>query len=473
VKRASAALATAVILVGLIPGTVSAGRVDRGHDHYAFFGCDAPIDGGFVSTFIEHSTLSEFTFATLNVWLDPDEPFVADPTVFGSADAVDLTDDGTTIEVNAVIPTFDQEGNPEGDAELTISVARTGDTRLILPEPGKTNNNDKTNGLEEQLEGSGSLTWDGSEIELPQCSGVVGDIDFFRTNPHAFVTANRGVSINCDWEADPVFAGFFATDDGFGYGADAFLQTSEVSLFTISAPPGSVTESGLDATFELDNSETAVATATFTPVGSPVDSTHVGATFHTKVTEQSLAPDGSIEFSTGDTFQIDDEHCDAVAFESHSTVSQSSGPKARRAPPNDSPEDAIALHVGSRLNTSNVGATPDPEFPIDTCPQGIFDGFGRTLWYSIEGTGGPVTIDTAGSGIDTLIGVYVPTDSGFEEIACIDDVELEPVGSSYQAALTIDTEEGVTYYVQVGGFFRSPFADPTEAEAGRIRIRVR
>ena len=50
---------------------------------------------------------------------------------------------------------------------------------------------------------------------------------------------------------------------------------------------------------------------------------------------------------------------------------------------------------------------------------------------------------------------------------------FEPVGSTFQAALTVDTEEGVTYYVQVGGFFRSPFADPSTAEVGRIRIRVR
>ena len=133
------------------------------------------------------------------------------------------------------------------------------------------------------------------------------------------------------------------------------------------------------------------------------------------------------------------------------------------APVNDVPEGAIALKPGSRLNTMNVGATHEPEVQIQTCPEGFCDQFGRTLWYTIEGTGGPVTIDTAGSNIDTLIGVYAPTDAGFEEVACIDDVEFEPVGSTYQAALTIDTEEGVTYYVQIGGY-RFPF---DEAAIGR------
>ena len=327
-KRVYAALATAAILLALIPSAVQAGRVDKGHDHYAFFGCDAPIEGGFVSTFIEHSTLGEFSFASLNVWLDPDLPFETDPTSSGSTDAVDLTDDGATIEANAVIPTFDLEGNPQGDAELTITVARTGDTRLILPESGKTNNNDKTNGVEEQLGGSGTLTWDGSEFALPECFGVVGDVDFFRTNPRG--SRPRTVASASIASGIPIRRSLasLARTTGSAYFADAFLQTEEVSLFTISAPPGSITESGLDATFELENSESAVATATFTPLGSPVASTHVGANFHSKVTEQALVPDGTIEYSTGDSFAIDDEHCDAVAFESHSRRPRS--PAVRR-----------------------------------------------------------------------------------------------------------------------------------------------
>ncbi len=470
-KRAFAALATAAILVVLVPGAVSAERVEKSHDQFIFAGCDAPIEGGSVSGFLEHTTAGEFTNMGASVWLDPDTPF-GDATASGATDAVDLTDDGTTIEAHASFPTFDIDGNPAGDADLTITVARTGDIRAILPEPGKTNVNDKTTGFEEQLQGSGTLTWDGSEYALPECSGVVGDIDFFRTNPRAFVFANSGVGINCEWHSDSVDTFLSVTDDEFGYFADLFRDTAAGPVFTIDAPPGSVTLGGLDATFELDNSESAVATATFTPTGSPVTSTLVGATFRTKSVEQALVPVGSIEFSTGETFVIDDEHCDAVIFENHSTSSRPCGPQALRAPANDGPDGAIALSLGARFNTSNVGATPEPEAPILTCPGGFSDNFGRTLWYTIEGTGGPVTIDTAGSGIDTLIGVYVPTDAGFDEIACIDDVEFEPVGSTFQAALTIDTDEGVTYYVQVGGFFNF-FQDASSAEAGRIRIRVR
>ena len=470
-KRLCAALASGLILIAMLPSAVTADPVSKGHDQYLFAGCDAPIDGGFVSAFVESSTAGDFQVIGVNIWLDPDVPFETDPTAFGAAESIDLNDDGTTIEAHATFETFDVDGNPMGDAELTITLARTGDIRPILPAPGKTNVNDKSSGIEQGVAGSGTLTWDGSEFDLTECGGFVGDVDFFSTNPSAFVSSNAGVSITCFWETDTAVAGFGATEDGFGYFADAFLETDEIALFTIDAPPGSVTESGVDAAFELENSETAVATATFTPTGSPVTSTPYGANFRTRLTEQALVPDGLIEYSTGDSFVIDDEHCDAVSFESHSTSSQPKGPKGGPAPSNDGPEDAIALSPGARLNTSNVGATPEPEFQLLTCPEGFFDSFGRTIWYTIEGTGDPVTIDTAGSAIDTLIGVYVPTDEGYEEVACIDDVFFEPVGATYQAALTFVAEEGVTYYVQIGGFFL-PFDDPTSAEAGRIRISL-
>ena len=161
-----------------------------------------------------------------------------------------------------------------------------------------------------------------------------------------------------------------------------------------------------------------------------------------------------------------------VSFENHSTTTQPKGPKTgrgarqRRSGGRNRAEAGLAVqHDQCRCDAGT--RVPDPDLSA-----GFADQFGRTLWYTIEGTGGPVTIDTAGSAIDTLIGVFVPTDAGFEEIACIDDVEFEPVGATFQAALTIDTEVGVTYYVEVGGFFPF-FEEATAAEKGRIRIRVR
>ena len=48
--------------------------------------------------------------------------------------------------------------------------------------------------------------------------------------------------------------------------------------------------------------------------------------------------------------------------------------------------------------------------------------FAHTAWWTFTGTGGDVTIDTAGSDFDTIIGVYVPDGGSFEQVGCVDDV---------------------------------------------------
>ena len=103
---------------------------------------------------------------------------------------------------------------------------------------------------------------------------------------------------------------------------------------------------------------------------------------------------------------------------------------------------------------------------MTTCPSPD-DGVGHSLWYSFTGTGDEVTIDTAGSNFDTVIAVY---DDEFVELACNDDVEFGPVGFTFQAALTVDTVEGATYYVQAGGYM-NPF-EGVDAQFGRLRISL-
>ncbi|MEO6207211.1 MAG: hypothetical protein ABIP77_04580 [Candidatus Limnocylindrales bacterium] len=138
---------------------------------------------------------------------------------------------------------------------------------------------------------------------------------------------------------------------------------------------------------------------------------------------------------------------------------------------NDSPEGAIQLSTGSRLTVQTRGAAEDAEVPITACPEGPGDDFGRTLWYSIAGTGGTITIDTAGSNFDTLLAVYVRDDADLMEVACNDDVFGDPVGSTYQAAVTLETEVGTTYLIQVGGY-RQSFFFIRDPQYGLLRLVV-
>jgi hypothetical protein len=48
----------------------------------------------------------------------------------------------------------------------------------------------------------------------------------------------------------------------------------------------------------------------------------------------------------------------------------------------------------------------------------------------------------------------------------VDDVPLQPIGRTLQAAITFPAAAGVTYYVQVGGF-------PDDLNWGNLHVSVR
>lgn len=473
VKRTLAALATATLLIGLLPATVSADRVSRYTDHHIVVGCDGSFDGGSLSAFVETSTAFG-DYASVNVWLDPADPFEGPASASGETGTVQVTE-GAEIVLQATIPVADPEGAELGVADLVITMMPDGEPTIIGPYPG-INHKSKTQGTSQHLEGSGTITMPGLDPVVADCSGDLTDVMFFEANPRSYVSANTGVGMTCLWTpGEGTLAGLDVYDDTFGLYASAFLITPTLELGWDGVSSGSIDATSMSATVELEDTATgdpytAVASASLTPNGSPFTSILLSATARTTTTEQALTPDGSLVFSTGDSFVIDEAHCDALTYDNRSVVSPPAGPKSGPVPVNDTPDGAIAVTPGTRLNAQTVATSYDPEVPISTCPQGFFDDFGRTLWYTIDGTGGPVTIDTAGSNMDTLIGVYVRDGEDFVEVACNDDVEYEPVGATLQAAVTLDaTEEGTTYHVQVGGY-RFPFGgDP---QIGRLRLSV-
>ena len=80
-----------------------------------------------------------------------------------------------------------------------------------------------------------------------------------------------------------------------------------------------------------------------------------------------------------------------------------------------------------------------------------------------------MTVDTAGSDYDTVIAVYTSAGRAASRPvpdACVDDVPLEPIGRTLQAAVTFDTVAGTTYYVQIGGY-------PESFPYGNLRVAVR
>jgi hypothetical protein len=89
---------------------------------------------------------------------------------------------------------------------------------------------------------------------------------------------------------------------------------------------------------------------------------------------------------------------------------------------------------------------------------------GHTGWWTFTGNGGEVTIDTAGSTFDTVVGVYVMDGEELVQVGCVDDVADGAGGGTAQAVITVGTDADVTYFVQAGGFSSS---------TGQLELSVR
>jgi hypothetical protein len=476
-RRASLVMAVVAILASMFPAAVNAGRVAKFVDHRVTAFCEGDVEGGFVSSVVESSEAFG-PFAAADVWLGEAIPFEDPATWSGLSNTVDVSE-GDPVELNAALDFFDPDHNPTGTGSIAATLTRVGDPIIETPDPFFSLSNlvSHTERTIQNLEGSATLTLPDDSVLDVGCFGEIVDESVFETSPHAVTFANEGVFVDCFWETEDGGAFLHIEDNEFGFFGDAGLFTAGLDLLTVGSS-GSISVEGADASIDLvDNLTgdpyTAAATAAFTPVGGPVTSFLVSEDGQQKQVEQRLSPDGSVEFSTGDTFPIDNDHCFAATFDVHNSFNAASGPKPGPAPSNDAPEGAIELTVGSRVQVNTTGTVNEPEMPITTCDQGVFDDLGHTVWYTLEGTGGDVTIDTAGTRFDTVLAVYVMEGDELVEIACVDDVFVDPIGTTFQAAISGPTQEGVTYWIQVGGFKNPEIFGGGEAQSGRLKVEVR
>jgi hypothetical protein len=115
---------------------------------------------------------------------------------------------------------------------------------------------------------------------------------------------------------------------------------------------------------------------------------------------------------------------------------------------------------------TNVGAGIEADEPLTANETPVEHGCGttapsqlsHTIWYEIVGDGGPVTVHTRGSEVDTVVVVYdtdaspaspdPSADDGTSNfIGCNDDIS----DSDRDSEVTFDTAPDVGYLVQVGG----------------------
>ena len=460
----------ASLLMVAMPAVVTAAPAQHVTEHAVLIQCDLSNDDGFVSSFAVDST--EFgSFGELAFWEAPTEPFSDDPTSVSISADVDATDGSMSATFELVdIDT----SSPAGTATLEATLTPDGSPVPVDERIREGNRWIDVEGTIQPMLVSGTLTVPGAEaFDLAGCFGEVQDLTLFTTNPSAFIQRFENINLSCTWETVDGSVGLFAGGDVFVAFSDLFVSDSsgDYAGFTDAA---SLSATAFDATFELflqPDGDVAVGTgaasATLEPTGEIVRTMDGTGPNRAKVTSERLTVSGTLDVSTpgGDqTLPMDDEHC--VASLDHVFVHdvRPSGPRPGPLA-NDAPEGAIAADLGRTYRIVTGGNAQAPEEACAFIDPETGDSFPfpieYTAWWTFVGTGGQVTVDTAGSNFDTIAGVYTGSPGSLTQVDCVDDV-FDPE-FSLQASLTVDTVEGVTYYVQAGGFGGS---------TGRLQVTI-
>jgi hypothetical protein len=109
------------------------------------------------------------------------------------------------------------------------------------------------------------------------------------------------------------------------------------------------------------------------------------------------------------------------------------------------------------VSGSSVGATRETGEPYHGGNSG-----GASVWWSWKApSAGTVTISTAGSGFDTVLGVYTGSSvSALTEVASDDD---DPNSSVLTSKLTFDVVSNQTYQIAVDGY---------DGDSGSVRLSI-
>ncbi len=469
-RRSLIAASTLLLLAAFAPAAASAAPATRFTEHAVVVDCSLTNEDGTVGAFAVDS--SEFgAFGELAFWAAPATPETADPTLVSIGASVSATDTSLSADYDLIeLPSED----PGGIAELRVSLTPNGPAEPVSERFREGNRWNRVEGTIQPMAVEGTLAVPGAAtFDAEGCFAAIQDLTFFATNPSSFVERFDNISLSCTWETADGFVGLFAGADMFGAFGDVFVgdATGEYAGFA----DVTLTTSAFDGTWDLflqPDGQTAVgsasASATLASTGETIRTKDGSPPSFARFTTRPLAVDGELEVTTPggtQTLPMDGEHCFAAEEHAFFHSVRPAGPKPGPLA-NDTPEGATPARLGKTIRIVTGGNAEAPEEPcviVDPETNDAFElPFGFTAWWTFVGTGGPVTIDTAGSNFDTILAVYTGSPGSFTQVACVDDV-FEP-DFSLQSRVTIETLAGVTYYVQAGGF---------GGDSGRLQLVVR
>jgi len=456
---------------------VSAGPpVEESFDSFTF-SCELSGEAGAGEAFIGLFSGPEggTPFADAVIWLPGSEPFVGEPDLFGFTED-DVAVDGD--DVSALIPmSFADPDALDGVLSLEGMVGELLDEETFSDRFRDGNLWTEVNETTRFFAATATVTLDGIPFEA-SCSAVRSHLEFRSTNPHAFRVDFDEAFLECfgivgsDGSSFNLFAGEFGNETFLNLEVFPPNGEFEPPEFFGSAEIGSLS-GNIDVTvplFDPFDDETPVTEAQVS-VTVEEGETNVSDILSQNVRVKEIATEllvsGTVQIAVdGRTYDLDG--CFGSRFEARGLVNEAAGPKMTGpAPHNDTPQGARPLGTDDRATQQTKGAAIEPEA---SC-AGVE---GKTVWYIVEGTGGPITVTTAGSDFDTVLGIFTSIESGFDVVGCVDDTF--DGGFSLQAEITFESEPGESYYVQAGGF--GLFQDPdfpefnSLPEYGLLKISV-
>ena len=464
-RRTMAAFGGMALAMTLLVTPVAAAPSQRVSDTETVLFCEGiSNEAGTVFAFVAESETFG-SFADLAFWEAPASPQTSEPTwvsVTGSGDF-----EGTSVTASFELVEFEFGPNPEdppfgdpvGTATLEGTLTPIGDPEPYSINEGQGNHKFRREGVAQSFTVEGTLELpNGTTFDLSSCSAVHDTYTQFANSPASSVFHASQLVLDCHWEVEGDAVQLFAIADESGTFSDVFISGPDPEappeLIAVPTSTPSLTTAGYDASFDLFEQGTgepagsAEASATLTP-GGRINDRFAFDNFKVHITGQRYMVDGTLSLTTPDgtvELSMDDEACFAADQRVTEHQSARQGPKGKPLA-NDAPDGALPIAMGETVTVRTGGTALEPEAPC----IGDFDGepadfgIGKTAWWTFEGTGGDVTVDTAGSDYDTVLGIYVDDGGEMAQLACVDDVD------SLQARITIPTEAGVTYFVQAGG----------------------
>ncbi|MCZ2829596.1 hypothetical protein O2W14_12200 [Modestobacter sp. VKM Ac-2986] len=351
--------------------------------------------------------------------------------------------------------------DPVGEASSVVGVVPAGDPVSTTDRTRTGNAWTSVTTVRQALTGSGTVLLASGDAVDVQCSGDRSYVTS-RTMPAAFVQRQDGVDIGdpgpgCVTELADGRSLVLASE---GLGQYVSVAVVSGSGFLAGESEQAVTSGGrVSATvallsFEGEGGGEHVGDAVVDLAVTEVTGSERWELRQQRRTQTTTREDvvmsGTVLLPGGESVAVT---CEGRRFLVREVVTPPSGPRSTGpAPGNDAPAGAVLLTPGGRASVQTGSAAPQPEADLwcyDNEPQD--PGFlpAHSVWYRFTGTGGPVTVDTAGSTFNTTLSVHAGAPGAATEIACVDD-DGPPV-RTLQAYTTVDTVAGAEYLVQVGG----------------------